>query len=151
MHIFHFCPVQPQITVRIFRFDFLYYCNGSISSPWDLEILTLVWILCHLKLSVPCTKLLIIHVETFQWIILQIIYTTRDILYLIYSEGACQYSNSSLQTRLNIEPPIHCKSKYGWDRQEIHIHIFKKLSLLKKIQKRGGSIHTYQVPVVEMW
>ena len=109
----------------------------------DLEILTLVWILCHLKLSVPCTKLLIIHVETFQWIILQIIYTTRDILYLIYSEGACQYSNSSLQTRLNIDPPLHCKSKYGWDRQEIHIHIFKKLSLLKKIQKRGGvvSIH----------
>jgi hypothetical protein len=43
-------------------------------------------------------------VETFHRIILQIIYRTHDILYLIYSEGwgvSIQYS--SLRTRLNIE------------------------------------------------
>jgi hypothetical protein len=37
---------------------------------------------CHVQGFLP--------VETFHWIILQIIYRTRDILYLIYSEGACQ-------------------------------------------------------------
>jgi hypothetical protein len=34
-----------------------------------------------------------LHVETFHWIILKIIYRTRDILYLIYSEGACQFKS----------------------------------------------------------
>ena len=38
------------------------------------------------------------------------IYRTSDNLYLIYSEGACQYSNESARTSLNIDTPLHCKS-----------------------------------------
>jgi hypothetical protein len=62
-------------------------------------------------------------VETFHWIILQIICRTRDILYLIYSEGACQYSNSSLRTRLNIYTPLHCKL-------DTNYHLFCKYNLV---------------------
>jgi hypothetical protein len=44
-----------------------------------------------LTLNFQCHVQGFLHVETFHWIILQIIYRTCDILYLIYSEGACQF------------------------------------------------------------
>ena len=51
------------------------------------------------------------------------IYRTSDYVYMIYSEGACQYSNSSLRTRLNIDTPLHCKS-------DTNYHLFCKYNIL---------------------
>ena len=46
-----------------------------------------------LALNFQCHVQGFLQVETFHWIILQIIYRTCDILYLIYSEGACQFKS----------------------------------------------------------
>ena len=59
------------------------YCNGN--TVCNILGVELIWRhYCHVQGF--------LHVETFHWIILQIIYRTRDNLYRIYSEGACQFN-----------------------------------------------------------
>ena len=79
-----------------------------------------------IALNVQCHVQGFLHVETFHWIILQIIYRTRDILYLIYSEGACQF-----KSRLNIDTPLHCKSNTNY-------HLFCKYNICTDYQRRGA-------------
>ena len=86
----------------------------------DLEILAHVWILCNLKLSVPCTRLLTCGDIPLDHSTNHLQNTWHFVSDLQWRGVSIQYSY--LRTLLNIDTSLHCKS-------DTNYHLFCKYNL----------------------